>query len=98
MTVCVCVIMSQCFFGNWGEKKSQKQMQDVKCGTVHTLFLPVCLRVKTFGGRELNLLQQGEKENYNFEQNGWQKQVPQRKNKSESQKWIGEDVHWSLCT
>lgn len=40
-------------------------MQDVKCGTVHTLFLPV-LRVKTFGGRELNLLQQGEKENYNF--------------------------------
>ena len=59
MTVCVCVIMSQCFFGNWGEKKSQKQMQDVKCGTVHTLFLPVCFesenirreRIKPFAAR-----------------------------------------------
>ena len=46
-------------------KKSQKQMQNVKCGTLHTLFLPVCFesenirreRIKPFAARRERELQ-----------------------------------------
>ena len=41
-------------------------MQDVKCGTVHTLFLPVCFESENIWRERIKPLQQGEKENYNF--------------------------------
>ena len=64
MTVYVCVCVCVCdyesvFLWELRAKKFQKQMQNVKCGTVHTLFLPVCFesentrreRIKPFAAR-----------------------------------------------